>query len=181
MLSAAALLAATALAGCGGEQDWRGVQRTPAPNVSDTSLKAPKGEVLAVYFGYTSCPDICPTTSADLRLAIDQLPRRARGRVTPVFITTDPARDSQAKMDRYLANFFQKYRALRIENPTKLRQVEKAFGARHKKGKTDKTGNYPVDHTTFLYLVSDQGRIVSELPFGAPYKDVASDLKKALN
>lgn len=187
-----AAICALALAGCASQppDEWKGSTRTPAPSVASASLpeidgkpfsfKAPKDQVLLVYFGYTSCPDICPTTMADVRLAIEELPESERERVTPVFATVDPSRDTPKKLRGYLGQFFSSYKALRATDPQQLKAAERAFGASHKKGRVDKTGNYPVDHTTFIYLVSDRGQILSELPFGAPASDIANDLKKAL-
>lgn len=152
--------------------------RDYGPQRSGTSFRAPQGGYLLVYFGYTSCPDICPTTMADLRLAISDLPAAERTKVTPVFVTVDPSRDTPIKLNSYMKQFFGKrYQARWSNNAVQLKKAEQAFAVSHKKGKVDKTGNYPMSHTSLVYAVNDQGKIVVRWPYPPDPQIITDDLE----
>ena len=78
----------------------------------DFAMKAAPGELLIAYFGYTSCPDICPTTLADLRTAFEQVGPESE-RIDVAMVTVDPERDRGPKLSNYLSSFFTRYHALR--------------------------------------------------------------------
>lgn len=138
-----------------------------------------RGGLTVVFFGYTYCPDICPTSLAEMRLAIKGLPKGDRNRVTVAFVTVDPARDTPAKLSAYLDNFFTDgpWLALRTTDRRLLKRAERAFGAAHEIGKRDARGDYEVTHTTRTYAVTQDGSVALEWPFGTPGIDIAGDLK----
>jgi protein SCO1/2 len=193
-------LAAVSLAACGQsevakpERALRGVTRTPAPNVAKVTLpnvttgargksfamRASEGGLLLVYFGYTSCPDVCPTTLADIKGAIGKLPAKQRKLVMPVMATDDPSRDTPAVLNGYLSHFFDSWRALRSTDRRVFAKAEKAFHAAHKKGPVNEYGAYEISHTAYTYAVDDEGVIRVEWPFGSPSADIAADLTKLL-
>lgn len=195
-----AIAAALSLAACGqsevrkNDSALRGVTRTPATNVAKITLpnvttgargkpfamRAAKGHLLVVYFGYTSCPDVCPTTLADVKGAIGKLPLAQRGLVVPVMATDDPARDTPSVLNGYLSHFFESWRALRSTDKSVFAKAEKAFHAAHKKGAVNEYGAYEISHTAYTYAVDDEGLIRVEWPFGSPSSDIAADLKKLL-
>lgn len=142
----------------------------------------PAGGLTVVFFGYANCPDICPTTLADLGAAIGSLPAADRGRVTTAFVSVDPKRDSAKVMRGYLKHFFpdSPWLAMRTTDEKLLFKVEKAFGAAHKSEKPRPDGRYEVAHTTRSYVVSPSGEVVLEWLFGTPPEDMAADMKKLL-
>ena len=140
------VVVALVLAGCGASgsdddanaSDLRGIVRTTPLEVGQVSLpevgsgsgdrrrradgrfavKAAPGELLVVYFGFTSCPDVCPTTLADLRTAREEVGADA-AELPLAMITVDPARDTPEKLSSYLSTFSDRYRALRTDDPTR--------------------------------------------------------------
>ena len=188
--------ASVSVAACGKSQEptLRGVTRTPAPSVANITLpdvtagkpgrpfvmKAARGGLLIVYFGYTACPDVCPTTLADIKGAIAKLPPAQRKLVMPVMATNDPARDTPAVMNGYLSHFFRSWRALRSTSKTDFAKAERAFNASHKRGPANEYGSYEISHTAVTYAVNDQGLIVVEWPFGTSSAIMATDINQIL-
>jgi protein SCO1 len=165
-----------------------GLQRNPPLQVGTVTLPAVKpgqpdqpfpmraqpGELLAVYFGYTSCPDLCPTTLSDLRKALKQLGDDAR-RIDTAFVTVDPQRDTPEVLDMYLSSFLTRYHALRTEDPAALRAAEEPFLASSTiTPRAD--GTYDVSHTAVTALVDKNGTVVLEWPFGVSPETMANDL-----
>jgi protein SCO1/2 len=191
------LAVAAALAGCGGDEDTstlNGFTRTPPARVADVGLpdvapgaggrtmpfRAARGGLLLAYFGYTYCPDICPTTLADVRRALEVLPAAERRRVAVAMTTVDPGRDTRKVLNGYLSHFLPSWHALRTTDPDALRRAESAFGVRHEIGPTDKHGDYDVSHTAVLYAVDDRGVVRVEWPFGTSSNAIAADLRTLL-
>jgi len=177
---------ALTLAACGGgSADLVGLQRDPVPAVGAASLPiagtcdelsfvAPEGGVLVVYFGFTHCPDICPTTLADLKLALDDLGDDAQ-RVEVAMATVDPERDTDEVVTGYVQSFVPDAVALRTDDETVLRNATNAFGADYVITE-DEDGEPEVGHTTSLYAVDDEGNMVLTWAFGTTSEDIASDL-----
>lgn len=191
------LAIAATVAGCGGNDDaptLNGFTRTPPARVGAVGLpdvapgaggrtlrfRAERGGLLLAYFGYTYCPDICPTTLADVRLALGRLPAAQRRRVTVAMATVDPERDTPKVLNGYLRHFFSTWHALRTTDPAALRRAEKPFGARHEIGPEKADGDYDVSHTAVLYAVDDAGVVRVEWPFGSAPEDIAADLRTLL-
>ena len=200
ILCAAVLIAGTAvLTGCGSGSDTsalNGMTRNPPTDVGSvslpdsnpasqhqgTSLKPDKEGLMLVYFGYTSCPDVCPTTLADLRLALAELSPDEREKVKIGMVTVDPDRDTGKLLNGYLEHFFPKesFSSFVAATPSQLASAEKAFGASHELGKPKSDGSYDVDHTAQIYAVDPNGVIRVEWPFGTDADDIADDLKSIL-
>jgi len=186
----AALVVACALVACGGdsEREPAGFRRDPAPNVGDFSLpdiaaggreqpfRAEPGGLLVVYFGYTNCPDVCPTTLADLRAALDRIDGAER--VDPAMVTVDPDRDTAVLAD-YVVGFFDRGHALATDDPGRLAQVAAPFGVTYEVTEGD-DGDVSVSHTPWLYAVDDEGVLVMTWPFGTKVDDLAADLEMLL-
>lgn len=136
------------------------------------------GGLLFVYFGYTSCPDVCPTTLADLRAALHELGADA-ARVEVAFVTVDVRRDSAEVLAPYLASFVPGSHALRPRNDEDLANAERAFEA-SSQVRRDAAGKITVSHTSIGYLVDERGRIQLEWSFGTSSKDMAHDLRVLL-
>lgn len=196
----ATVVAATCLgiAGCGGdnEQQLNGAIRTPPSQVGDVTLPAhnpdgsadgeqplrPGDGLLLVYFGFTRCPDICPTTMADLGAALNDLPPHDRERVAVGMVTVDPRRDTGKVLGSYLGHFFPEstVHAYRTTDRQRLAAAEQAFGASHRIGKPDADGDYDVSHTAQLYAVDRTGTVLVEWPFGTQPDAIADDVRSLL-
>lgn len=163
-----------------------GIVREPAPDVSwvtlsdganggaDFTTKARDGHLLLVYFGFTFCPDVCPTTLAETRKALRELGDRA-DLVDLAMITIDPERDGPEDLTDYVHAFVEDGHALRTDDPELLRRVADAYGADY--GVTKRAdGAVEVEHSAFLYVVDSQGRILVQWAFGAPSEDMTNDL-----
>lgn len=180
-------------ASCGGGGDsLKGLERaTPLevgnvtlPEVSESgaatpfTMKAPSGGLLLVYFGYTSCPDLCPTTLNDVRTALEQMGGDA-SKVEVAMVTVDPARDTAPVLNRYLGSFVDSYHAIRTEDMAQLQQAEQAFLA--SSSLTPKSdGTYEVSHTATTYVVDGRGAVLVEWPFGITWRAMKADLEALL-
>jgi protein SCO1/2 len=183
-----------ALAACGSSDDdvTTGYRREPAPNVGDFELpdlsnggvafplRAQPDEVLVVYFGYTNCPDFCPTTLSDLRIAQNRIAEERPelgDRISEAVITVDPDRDLPVLAD-YVGSFFDDGHALGTEDPVTLAQVAAPFGVGYDvtpSGESE-SGEIEVAHTTSLYAVDDAGALVLTWQFGVSIDDLTDDL-----
>lgn len=152
------------------------------PDVSDGgapfTLRAGPDGLLIVYFGFTSCPDICPTTLSDVKSSLAGL-GEARDRVTTAMVTIDPERDLDATLDAYLRFFVPDGHALRTGDDALLRSAADAFGADYDVVKAS-DGNVEVTHTPYLYGVDDTGEIVIVWPFGAEPDRIRSEIEGLL-
>ena len=201
-LAVALFVAAATLTACGssdgaeseGKDALLGMVRTPAlsvgqvelldvsgPEPESMAMKAPADELLLVYFGYTSCPDICPTTMSDLSIAVNDLPPDLADRITIGMVTVDPDRDSAEVLDGYLGHFFDDPLPLQAADDAALTTAAKAFGvqfevADHEPGDTD----YEVGHSAITYVVDDTGTVVVEWPFGFESEQMTEDLSTIL-
>lgn len=192
--TATAALVATAalLAACGGDEpaELTGFRRDPAPEVgqfslpdladggADFALRADPGELLVVYFGFTNCPDFCPTTLSDLKLARNRLDTDEAERIDVAFVTVDPDRDLPIVAD-YTQSFFADGKALGTDDLALLAQVAAPFGAGY--DVYEIADGIQVDHTTFLYAVDDEGVLALTWQFGVTIDDLASDLQLLLD
>ncbi len=145
---------------------------------AEFSFRAASDDLLVVYFGFTSCPDICPTTLADLKTALADIGNDA-GRVEFAMITVDPERDSAATLVDYVQWFIPEAHALRTEDEETLDAVGDAFGAEFSVVKMA-DDNVEVFHTAYLYGVDDTGRVVATWPFGVEPTTLASDIRSLL-
>jgi cytochrome oxidase Cu insertion factor (SCO1/SenC/PrrC family) len=141
--------------------------------------KAFRGKTMLVYFGYTTCPDLCPTTLADVTAALDSMGAKALG-VQPVFITVDPARDTPAVVGDYVANFGDRWVAL-TGSAAQIAAVAKEYRVYYAKHSTG-TGpwDYTMDHSSVLYLVGPDGRFVAPVAADSPPAAMASDITRHL-
>jgi protein SCO1/2 len=178
-------------AACGsGTRELSGFVRTPPPDVSaavlpDASsggdafdMRAEDGGLLIVYFGYTSCPDVCPTTLADLRDALTMLGDQAE-HVRVAMVTIDPGRDSGAILTKYVQSFIPGAVALRTDNDAELRAAADIFGADYGVTATD-DGKYEVFHTAHVYAVDDAGLLRVTWTFGTEAETIADDVRTLL-
>jgi protein SCO1 len=136
-----------------------------------------RGRYLLIYFGYTSCPDICPTTLSAIADAIDILGTRA-DRLQPLFITVDPSHDTPAIVRAYVRSFSPGIIGL-TGTPAEILKVEQEY---HVSSTIHQIGpganNYTVDHTAVLYLVAPDGRYLAPFPATESGAELAKNLAK---
>ena len=135
------------------------------------------GRWVLVYFGYTYCPDVCPTTLAVMANTLGALGAQA-GRVVPVFVSVDPARDTPAVLKSYLASFGPRFVGL-TGKPDAIAKLAHAYGVYYQKHPLA-NGNYSVDHTSAIYLLDPDGRFVKTYNDQDGANAIAADLKKRM-
>ena len=142
--------------------------------ITDQDLK---GEPLLVFFGYTHCPDVCPTTLFEISEVL-----RAMGpdadRVHALYITVDPERDTPAVMKDYLSSFDPHLRGATGDRKA-IEAAEKAYRVFAQKVPGE-NGDYSMDHTALVYLMDKQGRFVAPFSLKRRPEEAAADLKKYL-
>lgn len=136
---------------------------------------APDGHLLVVYFGYTSCPDVCPTTLNEVRKALKVIGDNA-SRVDVAMVSVDPDRDSPELLDDYVKSFVDDAHALRTDDAELLRQVADGFGASYTVTENS-AGDVEVTHSGNLYVVDDSGALVLQWPYGLTSKAISNDLE----
>jgi len=163
-------------------EDRAGYNRRPPPDVSATEFVdysgdsaglpfapvAAESELLLMYFGYLSCPDVCPTTLAELSNALNLMPDADAERISVGMVSVDPDRDEGSAISTYLDVFVEKNHGLLAPDEASLAASAEAFGVLyevedHEPGDT----SYEVGHSATVYVVDDQGLIIWELGFSA--------------
>ncbi len=173
------------LTACGEEAaaPFSGTRRTPAPTLASTlptaagdefAFIADEGNVLVVYFGYTSCPDVCPTTMADVSFARNELGDRGE-LIDLAMITIDPNRDSAEILNNYVNSFVPGSTAVRTDNDDELQAAASEFGVFYQVDELE-DGTIDVAHSGTLFAVDDQGKLTASWPFGTPAADLLNDL-----
>jgi protein SCO1/2 len=185
---------ALALAGFGGMAWWAGqgrahafsgiVAEPPVP-VADFTLTAQAGKALAlsdlrgqwalVFYGYTSCPDVCPTTLATLRRVREALGAGA-GRVQIVFISIDPDRDTPEAMNTFIGRFGPGFVGL-TGRPDQIAAAAKSLGVTYNRvNASSAPAGYLMSHSAFVYLLDPGSRLRVTYPFGVSVKEMTADL-----
>jgi protein SCO1/2 len=138
------------------------------------TMKARPGSLLVVYFGYTNCPDLCPTTLALVRAARRELDGNAN-RIDVAMVTVDPERDTPDVMNGYLSSFTDRFHALQPTSTDELEAAETAFLA-SSTIVTDASGKIEVGHSATAYVVDENGVVLVEWPFGVDKDTMINDL-----
>jgi cytochrome oxidase Cu insertion factor (SCO1/SenC/PrrC family) len=137
------------------------------------------GKFMLIYFGFTHCPDVCPTELQTMANAVDMLGPDAE-RVAPTFITVDPARDTPGQIKDYVAAFHPKMVGL-TGSPEQIAAVAKAYKVYYSKAQSPSdSGDYQVDHTSFVYLMGPDGGLRSLFRSGISDKAMATEIRNQL-
>jgi protein SCO1/2 len=150
-----------------------------APDGTTVTDETYRGKWLLVFFGYTSCPDICPTTLYEIAAAIEKLGPDA-AKLQPIFITVDPERDTPDVVGKYTGAFHPRIVGL-SGSPQQIAAVAReyrAYSARHKTGVGAEA--YVVDHSTYIYIMGPQGKFVRGLDADTPADRIADTLRKIM-
>lgn len=134
---------------------------------------------MLVYFGYTFCPDVCPTELQTISDALDILGDDA-GRISPLFITIDPARDTVPIMRDYVANFHPAIRGL-TGSAEQIRSAAHAFRVYFSRAKDSTGDDYLMDHSSFVYLMDGSGRYVAHFSPDTTPDDIAARIRRLLD
>ena len=134
-----------------------------------------RGKVLLVYFGFTFCPDVCPTDLQQIGLALDRIGPLA-AEVQPVFITLDPKRDTPEHLAEYVPSFHKDIVGL-TGSATAIRAAADAYKVYYREVARESGSDYTIDHSAFLYLMDRDGRFLGFLPPGTPSDRIAEALR----
>jgi protein SCO1/2 len=137
-----------------------------------------KGKVVTLFFGYTHCPDVCPTTMVDLKQAMKLLGPRA-DEVQVLFVTLDPARDTQAVLAQFVPSFDKRFIGLRADEATTAATAA-TFKIYAKKVEAQGNGGYTLDHSAGMYVFDKSGKIRLYVDYGEKPADIANDIKQIL-
>lgn len=139
-----------------------------------------RGKVVALYFGYTSCPEVCPTALVLLAQAVSQLTPAEQAKVSGLFITLDPERDTLDVLKAYVPHFHPSFTGL-TGTPDEIARAARQYGVRYMKQKPDGNGLYSVDHSTSTYLIAPNGKLAATLPHGASPQQTADRIRALLS
>ncbi|MES2561161.1 MAG: SCO family protein, partial [Pseudomonadota bacterium] len=137
-----------------------------------------RGKVVLLYFGFTYCPDVCPTDLLVISEVMQRLGADAL-RVQPIFITLDPERDTPGMLRSYVTSFHPSFVAL-TGTQARVRAVATAYKVFFEKVQPAGTPTYFIDHMSFTFLIDAQGRYVGALPRGTPPERMAPVVRDAL-
>jgi protein SCO1 len=172
-----------------------GVAREPAPVVDDLTftshrdlgapterrLVADEDGLLLVYFGYLSCPDVCPMTMIDIARARRALADEDARRITVAFVTVDPERDDPARLHGYLAHFLDDGFDPMTADADQLGAAVERLGVRYEvEPHAPGDERYEVSHSAITYVVDDSGTLRRELPFGTTAEDIERVMRRLL-
>ncbi|MDE2580576.1 MAG: SCO family protein [Rhodospirillales bacterium] len=139
-----------------------------------------RGKYMLVYFGYTHCPDVCPTTLSDIAIALKQIGPKAK-QVVPLFITVDPARDTPAVIQRYTALFSPRIVGLTgtaAQIATAAREYH-VYYAKHVTGPGP--NDYSMDHSSVMYLMGPAGRFLAPIAADGSVRRLVATLERVVS
>ncbi|MEW6677526.1 MAG: SCO family protein [Pseudomonadota bacterium] len=187
-LRALGLVAGLALAGCGepppsrftgsdiSGSDFGRVLDLADHNGRKITLDTFKGQVVVLFFGYTHCPDVCPTTLSDMAQAMKLMTPEEAGRIQVLFVSVDPERDTPEILKAYVPYFHERFLGLH-GSPEEVAAAAKEFRIMYRKHVEPGASSYLVDHSAGSYVLDGEGRLRLYFPFAHPSQDIAHDLK----
>jgi protein SCO1/2 len=190
MASIAAAAAMTSLTGCApSKAEFKAVDVTGADYARDFHLSDQYGQqrsmadfknkVVVVFFGYTQCPDVCPTSMSELAEVKKQLGADAN-RLQGIFVSIDPERDTPEVLKAYMANFDPSFIALRPDSPEQLAAMAKDFKVYYKKVEGKTPTSYTMDHSAGSYVYDPQGRLRLFVRYGSGPQPLIADVQALL-
>ena len=139
-----------------------------------------KGKAVVIFFGYTQCPDVCPTTMSEM-VQVKQMLGDDGDRLQVLFISVDPERDTPEVLKAYMQSFDPSFLALYAGSPEKLDALARDFKIYYKRVDGKVPGSYSMDHSAASYAYDPEGRMRLFIRYGSDVKDVASDIRQLLN
>lgn len=154
---------------------------TLATAAGPVSLKDYHGKLVLLYFGYTYCPDICPTSLTATAEGLKQLKPEELAQVEMLFISVDPERDTPARLKEY-AEFFHPKIIGATGSPQNLAEIARRYGVFYARQKVETAGDgYVVDHSADTYVVDAKGALVGKIAHATPPDQVVVAIRKYLN
>lgn len=148
-------------------------------NNQQVSLSDFQGKVVLLYFGYTYCPDVCPTTLAEIKKALTKLEDGA-DEVQVIMISVDPQRDTPQLLNGYMSSFGENFMGL--TGPiADVQRVATLYGIYFARAEGSEATDYLVDHTASLMVIDQEGYLKLVFPYGTPADDISEDLDYLLN
>ncbi len=178
------------LAACSPKPEFKNIDITGSTSFGkDFSLLDPdgnvrtlsdfKGKVVVMFFGYTQCPDVCPTTLTEMQQVMTLLGPQS-DKVQVLFVTVDPERDTAAILKQYVPSFDPRFLGLRPADDAALEKVTKDFKIYYKKVPGSTPGSYTMDHTAGSYAFDPEGRLRLYIKHAQGPETLAHDLKELL-
>ncbi|HUW49715.1 MAG TPA: SCO family protein [Sulfuricella sp.] len=167
------------------ENDQPGPAKTGGGDFTLQSANGPvalhslKGKVVLLYFGYTFCPDICPTSLGFTSQALASLNKAELDKVQMLFVTVDPERDTLDKLKSYTAYFHPNIMGL-SGTPEAIAKAAKLYGVGYAKHNTGSTGGYVVDHSAYTYVIAPDGSLFKTLDHGTPPAQIVDAIRAAM-
>jgi protein SCO1/2 len=137
-----------------------------------------RGKVVAIFFGYTHCPDVCPTTLSDFAMALQQLGPQAE-RVQVVFVTVDPQRDTPDLLKQFVPAFNPDFLGMYTDADS-LKILANEYKVVYQKSSVKAADDYLIDHSAGTYIYDPKGRLRLLMPYGSSPDVIAQDLKMLL-
>lgn len=176
-----------------GVQQWRGESDTAPTGVAayggDFMLQAPwgesglpdyRGKLVLAYFGFASCPDVCPTSLGVMKAAVNSLETTEQAKVRGLLISIDPERDTPEKTEQYAQYFHPNFHGLSGETEA-VAHVAKQYGVLYRKMEAPESAMaYTMDHSSVIYLIDQQGVLREKIQHGATPVEVAEKMRQYL-
>ena len=139
-----------------------------------------RGKYILIYFGYTFCPDVCPTSLSTMGEALDRLSPEELDKLVPIFVSVDPERDTIEVLASYVPNFHDKLIGM-TGTPEQIKAAARAYKAYYAKvNEDDPDGNYLMDHSSITYLMGPDGKYVTHFNHGTAAEKMAARLSEIL-
>ena len=147
----------------------------------DVALRDYRGKLVLLYFGYTYCPDVCPTSLAATTEGLKQLTPEELARVAMIFVSVDPKRDTPARLKEY-AEFFHPVIVGVTGTPETIAEIAKRYGVFYAEQKVATAGGgYVVDHSSDTFIIGPDGQLVGKMAHATPPDQVVVAIRKYLN
>lgn len=150
-----------------------------AQDGNDVRLSDFRDNIVLIYFGYTYCPDVCPTTLSTFAQTLDELKPEEKERVQLLMVSVDPERDTPQVLADYLGHFDPSFLGL-TGTEKEISAAAEPFGIFYQKGPGTVESGYLVDHTATVSVLDKEGRLRLLFPFATPAEDIAADLRHML-
>lgn len=137
-----------------------------------------RGKIVAIFFGYTHCPDVCPTTLSDFAMAINELGADGE-KVQVLFVTVDPERDTAELLGKYVPSFNPRFLGM-YTDPVSLAELAREFKVVYQKNSVKGPAEYLIDHSAGTYVFDSQGRLRLHIAYGTGPVAIAQDLRTLL-
>jgi protein SCO1/2 len=143
------------------------------------ALQQLRGKVVILYFGYTWCPDVCPTSLALLGMALHKLEPQELAAIQPVFISVDPQRDTVERLAEY-THYFHPALLGATGTPQQVADIAQRYGVAYAREQNGSMTDYTVDHSSLTYLIDRTGKLHEVLPHGTSPDKIAAAIRRLL-